>query len=61
MRDDLLFLQLFGGNAQNDIHADDAHQGDSQGDVEGERLVESGDDGDGEENVEEQICEFVKS
>ena len=53
MRDNLLFLKLFGGNAQDDIHADDAHQSDSQGDVEGEWLVEGDNDGDGKEDVEE--------
>ena len=57
----MFFLQFFGGDAHDNVHASDTQRGNAEDDVEGYRLVQRGQDGEDKECVKQQICEFIEA
>ena len=57
----MFFLQFFGGDAHDDVHAGDTQRGNAEDDVEGYGLVQGGKDGEYEKSVKQQIREFIEA
>ena len=57
----MFFLQFFGGDAHDDIHAGDTQRGNAEDDVEGYGLVQGSKDGEYEKSVKQQIREFIEA